>query len=195
MPKNLPPRSTLHDNLGQWHGTLEHIHHALYVACRGQVGRQASPTAAIIDRQRVKSAEKGGTDRSARLRCRQKIKGKKRHLLVGTEGLMLHAIVHAADIQDRDAGGHAVRLVSLPEQALRPRPLPGQGPRLREVVTQAIGQLEVAIVKRCDVGRSVVLPKLGSTSAIGWQGLGEPLPQRARFPPPGIQPRHAEKTM
>ena len=62
VPKDLPPRSTLHDDLGlwQWDGTLDRIHHALYVACREQAGHEASPTAAIIDSQSVKSAEKGG---------------------------------------------------------------------------------------------------------------------------------------
>ena len=43
-----------------WDGTLERIHHALYVKCREKAGREASPTAAIIDSQSVKSAEKGG---------------------------------------------------------------------------------------------------------------------------------------
>ena len=62
--EGVPARSTLHGYLGlwEWDGTLEHIHHALYAACREQDGRQASPTAAIIDRQSVKSAEKGGVD-------------------------------------------------------------------------------------------------------------------------------------
>jgi len=62
IPKDLPPRSTLHDYLGRWNydGTLMKIHHALYVACREQAGRQASPTAGVIDSQSVKSGEKGG---------------------------------------------------------------------------------------------------------------------------------------
>ena len=62
IPKDLPARSTLHDYLDRWEydGTLERIHHALYVQCRDRVGRNASPTAAIIDSQSVKSAEKGG---------------------------------------------------------------------------------------------------------------------------------------
>lgn len=68
IPKDLPPRSTLHDYLDQWDwdGTLERIHHALYVQCREQAGRDASPTVAIIDSQSVRSAEKGGP-RSIRL--------------------------------------------------------------------------------------------------------------------------------
>ena len=62
IPKDLPPRSTLFDylDLWSWDGTLERIHHALYVKCREQEEREASPTAAIIDSQSVKSAEKGG---------------------------------------------------------------------------------------------------------------------------------------
>jgi len=62
LPKDLPPRSTVHDylSLWTWDGTLDRIHHALYVKCREKVGRDASPTACIIDSQSVKSAEKGG---------------------------------------------------------------------------------------------------------------------------------------
>ena len=62
IPKDLPPRSTIHDYLDRWSydGTLDDIHHALYIKCREQAGREASPTACVIDSQSVKSAEKGG---------------------------------------------------------------------------------------------------------------------------------------
>ena len=62
LPKDLPPRSTVHDYLGLWNwdGTLDRIHHALYLKCREKAAREASPTACIIDSQSVKSAEKGG---------------------------------------------------------------------------------------------------------------------------------------
>ena len=62
IPKDLPPRSTVHGyfDLWDWDGTLNRIHHALYVKCREAIGREASPTAAVIDSQSVKSAEKGG---------------------------------------------------------------------------------------------------------------------------------------
>ena len=63
IPRDLPPRSTIYDyfDLWSWDGTLERIHHALYVMCREKAGREAQPTAAIIDSQSVKSAEKGGS--------------------------------------------------------------------------------------------------------------------------------------
>lgn len=63
LPKDLPPRSTVNDYFRLWDydGTLDRIHYTLYVQCREQAGREASPTAAIIDSQSVKSAEKGGS--------------------------------------------------------------------------------------------------------------------------------------
>ncbi len=62
MPQDLPPRSTVKHYFCRWRhaGTLDRLHHALYVLCRQQAGREASSTAAIIDSQSVKSAEKVG---------------------------------------------------------------------------------------------------------------------------------------
>ena len=75
LPKDLRPRSTVHGyfDLWNWDGTLERIHHALYVKCREKAGRDASPTAAIIDSQSVKGAEKGGaaSTRAATTRARK----------------------------------------------------------------------------------------------------------------------------
>ncbi len=63
LPGDLPPRSTVNDyfNLWSWDGTLDRIHGALYIKCRAAAGKEASPTACIIDSQSVKSAEKGGS--------------------------------------------------------------------------------------------------------------------------------------
>ena len=75
VPKDLPPKSTLHEYLDRWNydGTLEKIHHTLYVKCREQADREASPTACVIDSQSVKSAEKGGPalTRAATMRARR----------------------------------------------------------------------------------------------------------------------------
>ena len=69
LPKDLPPRSTVNEYFRRWRddATLDRLHHALYVTCRTQASREPSPTAAIIDSQSVKSAEKGAHDRSVRL--------------------------------------------------------------------------------------------------------------------------------
>jgi len=80
VPKDLPPKSTLHGYFDRWNydGTLEQIHHTLYVKCREQLDREPSPTACVIDSQSVKSAEKGGpalirvgTTRGRRSRARK----------------------------------------------------------------------------------------------------------------------------
>ena len=75
VPKDLPAKSTLYDylDLWSWDGTLDRIHHKLYEACREQDEREVSPTAAIIDSQSVKSAEKGGPGsiRMATMRARR----------------------------------------------------------------------------------------------------------------------------
>jgi len=79
LPKDLPPRSTVHDyfDLWSWDGTLDRIHHALYVKCREQAEREASPSAAIIDSQSVKAAEKGGP-RSIRMAMTRARKSRER---------------------------------------------------------------------------------------------------------------------
>jgi transposase len=62
LPKDFPPKSTVHSyfELWAWDGTLERIHDTLYVAVREREGREASPSAAILDSQSAKSAQKGG---------------------------------------------------------------------------------------------------------------------------------------
>lgn len=165
IPKDLPPRSTLHDYLDRWayDGTLERIHHALYVQCREQAGREASPTVAIIDSQSVKSAEKGGRaiDRAG-YESGKKIKGKKRHLLVDTEGLVLQAIVHAADIQDRDGG--VLLLATLfglfPFLRTLYADAGYQGPKFQTALKRVLRQVKLEIVRRSDAAKGfVVLPK------------------------------------
>ncbi len=75
LPKDLPPRSTVNDYFLRWEhdGTLDRLHHWLYVLCRELAGREASPSVAIIDSQSVKGAEKGGfaSTRRASMRARK----------------------------------------------------------------------------------------------------------------------------
>ena len=79
LPKDLPPRSTVNDYFRRWTDdrTLDRIHHALYVECRQLAERKASPTAAIIDSQGVRSAEKGGSGsiRMAMMRAKVRLEG------------------------------------------------------------------------------------------------------------------------
>ena len=62
IPKDFPAKSTIYGDFDLWtyDGTIDRIPHALYVLCRELDGREASPTAALIDSQSVESIEKGG---------------------------------------------------------------------------------------------------------------------------------------
>ena len=78
------------------------INHALVMVDRERVGRDASPTAAIIDSQSVKTTEAGGP---RGYDAGKKINGRKRHALVDTDGRGLVLEPHPASVQDRDGGG------------------------------------------------------------------------------------------
>ena len=77
IPKDLPPRSTVYGYFDLWDydGTVQRLHHALFVQCREQAGREAGPTAAIIDSQSVKGAEKGGPSSTRRATTRARRSG------------------------------------------------------------------------------------------------------------------------
>lgn len=74
LPRDLPPRSTVHDYFIRWQcdGTLGRLHHDLYEQAREKVGKEASPTLAIVDSQSVKSAERGGSRRIRSAMTREK---------------------------------------------------------------------------------------------------------------------------
>ena len=165
VPKDLPPRSTLFSYFGLWtyHGVIDHIHHALYVQCREQLEREGGPTACVIDSQSVKGAEKGGgTSIRTATTPGKKIMGKKRHIMVDTQGLLMHAIVHPADVQDRDGGVLLVSTLFGLYPFLRKLFADGgyQGPKFEQAVAQAMAETNVEIVKRSDAAKGfIVLPR------------------------------------
>ncbi len=139
------------------------IHYILYQKCREAVDRQASPTACVIDSQSVKSAEKGGAhiDPSG-YDAGKKINGKKRHILVDTEGLLVHAVVHPADVQDRDGGILVLATLFGLFPFLKKLFADGgyRGAKFRTEVAKLMPELAVEIVKRFDdVTGFKVLPR------------------------------------
>ena len=101
LPKDFPPFTTVQYYFYRWRddGTWFRINHALVMRARELEGHEASPSAGIIDSQSVKTTEAAGP---RGYDAGKKIRGRKRHLLVDTMGLVVAAIVHRADIQDRD---------------------------------------------------------------------------------------------
>ena len=92
----------------------------------------------------------------------KKIMGKKRHILVDTQGLLMHAIVHAADIQDRDGGAVLMATLFGAFPLLTRLFADGayQGPQFQSAVARTLACVTVEIVKRSDQAKAfVVLPK------------------------------------
>src|SRR4051794_22263022 len=108
------------------------------------------------------------------------INGKKRHVLVDTQGLLLCAIVHAADIQDRDGGVMLMSaLFGLYPFLLKLYADSGyQGPKFQQGLKRVRDQINVEIVKRSDLGKFIVLPRrwivLRCTILSGWVLSGRP---------------------
>lgn len=108
MPSDLPPWETVYRWFAAFRdqGCFERINHALVMADRERVGREASPSAGVIDSQSVKTTEAGGP---RGYDAGKKINGRKRHALVDTDGRALVIEPHRASIQDRDGGGPLLR--------------------------------------------------------------------------------------
>jgi transposase len=160
LPKSFPPWRGVYKAFSRWAaaGTFEAMHDRLRQQWRDRIGRNPEPTAAIIDAQSTRSTAQGGM---SGFDAGKKVKGRKRHLVVDTLGLLLALTVTSAAVQDRDA---AVPVVA---QAM------AKVPGLRKLYTDAAygGQCAQAIEKAHPALSVEVVRHPGNRSTGTWQDV------------------------
>jgi putative transposase len=163
LPKTFPPWQATYKSFSRWAaaGVFEAMHDRLRQQWRDRVGKAPEPTAAIIDTQSTRSTAQGG---NTGFDAGKKVKGRKRHLVVDTLGLLLAVTVTAASVQDRDAAAAVVALACTKVPGLKKLYTDGAyGGKCAEAIEQTHG-ISVEVVRHP-----------GNRSTGTWQDAQQPL--------------------
>ena len=163
LPKTFPPWQATYMAFKRWAaaGVFEAMHDRLRQQWRDRIGRAPEPTAAIIDAQSTRSTAQGG---NTGFDAGKKVKGRKRHLVVDTLGLLLAVTVTAASVQDRDAAAEVVALACT------------KVPGLKKLYTDAAygGKCAVAIEQTHGISVEVVRHPCNRSTGT-WHDAQQPL--------------------